>query len=127
MLPTYSLEQPGISQDHDSATSSVVATIGPESTIAQGLDTLSNERAKRQFLIERNPRICREEPILRGTRISVSNIVELHHLLGWSVQKIREEYPYLTDEQIWAALEYYEERPREIDAYLQQERESAGE
>jgi len=91
------------------------------------LDTLSNERAKRQLLIERNPLICRGEPILRATRISVSNIVELYHLLGWSIRKIREEYPYLNEEQIRAALEYYEERPREIDTYLQQERENAGE
>jgi len=64
---------------------------------------------------------------LRGTRISVANIVELHHLLGWSIEKIKEEYPHLNREQILAALEYYEENTREIDGYLQGEKETGSE
>ena len=127
MISTSGLEYSRITLDHDASTSRIETAIGPESTLTQGLDTLSNERAKRILLIERNPGICRGEPILRSTRISVANIVELHHLLGWSVEKIKEEYPYLQVDHVLAALEYYEERPREIDGYLQQEREAEGE
>ena len=113
--------------DHDASTSRIETIVGPESTLAQGLETLSNERAKRRLLIEWNPGICHCEPILRGTRISVANIVELHHLLGWGIEKIKEEYPHLREDHVLAALEYYEEHPREIDAYLQQERETEDE
>ena len=113
--------------DRDSSTSRTETIVGPESTLAQGLDTLSNERAKRRLLIERNPGICNDEPILGGTRISVANIVELHHLLGWGIEKIKEEYPHLRGDHVLAALEYYEEHPREIDTYLQQEKETENE
>ena len=117
------LRQPEPMLDYDAATSGVVTIVSPESTASREGDTLCNERAKRRLLIEKNPRICREEPILRGTRISVTNIAELHHLLGWSVEKIREEYPHLGREQLLAALEYYEENTKEIDGYLQAEKE----
>ncbi len=121
------LQQSERSLNYDSATSSVVTRVSPESTVARGGDTLCNEQAKRWLLIERTHRICRGEPILRGTRISVANIVELHHLLGWSIEKIKEEYPHLNREQILAALEYYEENTREIDGYLQGEKETGSE
>ena len=129
MTSTAGLDDSGMTLDldDDASTSRIVTIVSPESTLAQGPDTLSNERAKRRLLIERNPGICRGEPILRGTRISVANIVELHHLLGWSIEKIKEEYPYLREDHVWAALEYYEERPREIDDYLQQEKETEDE
>ena len=74
-------------------------------------------------MIGRNPTICSGEPILIGTRISVVNIVELRHLLGWNITRIREAYPQLTEQQILATLEYYEEYTREIDRYLQEEKE----
>ena len=129
MIPTTGLDYSGMTLDvdYDASTSQVVTIVSPESTLAQGLDTLSNERAKRRLLIEWNPGICRGEPILRGTRISVAHIIELHHLLGWSIEKIKEEYPHLREDHVLAALEYYEERPREIDAYLQQEKETEDE
>ncbi|MEK7449949.1 MAG: hypothetical protein AAB019_10775, partial [Planctomycetota bacterium] len=37
--------------------------------------------------------------------------------------KIEDEYPSLTKEQIKAALEYYNTHQKEIDAYLQEEKE----
>jgi len=129
MIPAIGSDDPGMTLDldHDASTSRIETIVGPESTLAQGLETLSNERAKRRLLIEWNPGICHCEPILRGTRISVANIVELHHLLGWGIEKIKEEYPHLREDHVLAALEYYEEHPREIDAYLQQERETEDE
>ena len=104
-------------------TCNVSSVVAPGGAFSRELETLSNERAQRQLLIARNPGICGGEPIIRGTRISVANIVELHHLLGWDIRRIREEYP-LTYQQVLAALEYYEEHAKEIDGYLQQEKEA---
>jgi uncharacterized protein (DUF433 family) len=70
---------------------------------------LFDVRSHRKLLIGKSPFICQGEPHILGTRISVSNIVELHRLLEWNIQKIREQYPHLSEEQIYAALEYYEE------------------
>ena len=58
--------------------------------------------------IARNPKICGGEPTILGTRITVSDIVELHYRLGWDVQTILDEYPHLNKEQVIAALEYYQ-------------------
>jgi len=80
-------------------------------------------KASRSFLIVKNLQICGGEPTIEGTRISVTNIVELRYGLGWNVQKIIDGYPSLGEEQIKAALEYYESHPKEIDDYLQEERE----
>jgi len=87
------------------------------------LGALSDETTLRTLLIAKNSGICEGKPAIRGTRILVSNIIELHHLLGWDVQKIRDEYPHLTNEQILAALDYYELHTKEIDSYLQAEHE----
>lgn len=84
---------------------------------------LESGKASRSFLIIKNPQICGGEPIIQDTRISVANIVELRYGLGWDIEKIINGYPSLTKEQIKAALEYYEIHPKEIDAYLQEEKE----
>ncbi|NQS89175.1 DUF433 domain-containing protein [Patescibacteria group bacterium] len=87
-------------------------------------NAIADERSLRALLIIRNPEICNDRPIILDTRIAVSNIVELHHLLGWDIQKIREEYPYLSEQQIIATLEYYEQNTQEIDEYLKEEKET---
>lgn len=87
------------------------------------INALADETTLRTLLITKDPEICQERPIIRGTRISVSNIVELYHLLNWDIQKIRDEYPHLSSQQIIAALEYYENHTKEIDSYLQEEKE----
>lgn len=76
------------------------------------------------LLITENPDICQGKAIIFGTRISVVNIVELYHILGWDVQKIQDEYLHLAKEQILAALEYYESHQSEIDRYLKEEKET---
>jgi len=58
--------------------------------------------------IAKNPKICGGEPTIFGTRITVSDIVELHHSLGWDIQKILDEYPWLAEQQIIAALQYHQ-------------------
>lgn len=90
---------------------------------ASGLNSVADEQSLRALLIVINPNICNGRPTILGTRIAVSHIVELHDLLEWGIQKIREEYPYLGEQQIVAALEYYQQNTREIDEHLKEEKE----
>jgi len=53
-----------------------------------------------------NPGICGGEPTIAGTRITVKNIMTCYHSLGWSEERIVEEYPHLTIEEVRAALNY---------------------
>ena len=55
--------------------------------------------------IDVNPAICSGKPVIRGTRILVSNILGLV-AGGYSADRILEVYPELTREDITSALEY---------------------
>lgn len=87
------------------------------------LYSTSNEDTNKQFLIINDPAICSGAPSIKGTRISVANIVEMHHILGWDKEKIVAEYPFLTKDQIEAALDYYEKHFDEINQLLLEEKE----
>mgnify|MGYP000117783146 FL=1 len=52
-----------------------------------------------------NPKVMAGKPIIRGTRITVEQILRLLGQ-GLSVEEILAEYPYLTEEDIRAALLY---------------------
>jgi len=55
--------------------------------------------------IEVDPRICHGKPVIRGTRVLVSNI--LGALAGGdSVEVILEDYPNITGEDVQAALAF---------------------
>jgi uncharacterized protein (DUF433 family) len=59
-------------------------------------------------LLERitvDPVICFGKPCIRGTRIWVSLLLDLM-ASGMTMDKIREEYPQLTDEDLHAAIAY---------------------
>ncbi len=81
----------------------------------QERDTTNETTSFETVGIARNTKICGGRPTILGTRITVSDIVELHYSLGWDVQRILDEYPYLTKGQVIAALEYYEQHTEEID------------
>jgi uncharacterized protein (DUF433 family) len=52
-----------------------------------------------------NPAVCGGRPCIRGLRIRVRDILDM--LAGGSTrQEILEDYPYLEDEDITAALEF---------------------
>jgi uncharacterized protein (DUF433 family) len=52
-----------------------------------------------------NPAVCGGRPCIRGLRIRVRDILDM--LAGGSIrQEILEDYPYLEDEDITAALEF---------------------
>jgi len=55
--------------------------------------------------IEVNPAICSGKPVIRGTRIMVSNILGMV-AGGYSVDRIHIAYPDLSREDVSAALEY---------------------
>jgi len=55
--------------------------------------------------IELNPRICNGKPVIKGTRIPISVILELI-AEGKSWQAILDGYPELTRDDIYAALHY---------------------
>lgn len=52
-----------------------------------------------------DPEVCHGKPVFRGTRILVSDILELLSA-GKSVDEILEEYPSLTEEMVREALAY---------------------
>jgi uncharacterized protein (DUF433 family) len=59
-------------------------------------------------LIERitsDPQICGGRPCIRGTRMRVGDILDLL-ASGASRSEILEDYPYLADEDVTAALGY---------------------
>ncbi len=52
-----------------------------------------------------DPDICGGKPTIRGTRIMVRNILGMM-AGGYTVEKILQTYPELTQEMVLAALEY---------------------
>lgn len=54
--------------------------------------------------IETNPEIMLGKPIIRGTRITVSFILDA--LVTMSIEELMAAYPFLTKEDIEAALKY---------------------
>jgi uncharacterized protein (DUF433 family) len=52
-----------------------------------------------------DPAVCHGKPVVRGTRILVSNILA-DLAIGRTVQQISEDYPGIRDEDIKAVLEF---------------------
>lgn len=52
-----------------------------------------------------NPAICSGKPVIRGTRIMVRNILGMV-AGGYTVKRILESYPELTQSDVEAALQY---------------------
>jgi uncharacterized protein (DUF433 family) len=50
-----------------------------------------------------DPEILVGKPVIKGTRLAVEFVIELLSQ-GWSQQEIIENYPGLTEEDIWACL-----------------------
>jgi len=54
--------------------------------------------------ITANPKICHGKPVFKGTRILVSDILELL-ASGMSIEEILREYPSLNEEMVREALD----------------------
>lgn len=73
--------------------------------------------------ITKNKEICGGEPIIRGMRITVRDIIEYLQIYH-SKERILEALPDLTLKDIEAALVYYRQHRQEIEQYRQAEEES---
>ncbi len=69
--------------------------------------------------IHKVPGVVGGEPIIKGTRISVRDIVEWWQL-GWSIKKILKAYPHIRLAQVCDALGYYDDHQEEIIAYIKE-------
>ncbi len=58
-----------------------------------------------QERISVDPRVCSGKPCIRGTRIMVRNVLGMF-AGGYTLDRILEEYPELTREDVVAALAY---------------------
>ena len=64
-----------------------------------------NSSSSFKLLIIRDSRICGGDPIIMGTRMRVKDIRQLYYKLKWTIDRIKSEYPFLTEEQIKVCLE----------------------
>lgn len=60
--------------------------------------------------------------VVEGTGLDVWEIVATWKAEDRSEEALRRSYPWLTPEQLHAALDYYEHHPEEIDGRLERER-----
>lgn len=58
--------------------------------------------------------VCGGSPVIEGTRIRVMDVVECYEFLKYSPEKIAKEFN-LTLVQVFSALTYYYEHPKEIN------------
>lgn len=72
--------------------------------------------------IERKKGIFGGEPVIAGTRISVSLIAELERT-GHTADEIVAMYPHITHAQVYDALSYYYHNRAEIDRIIEENRE----
>lgn len=82
----------------------------------------AKERKLKHTYIERKKGVCGGEPVIAGTRISVSFIVELERS-GYAVDEIVAMYPHITHAQIYDALSYYYDHKEEIDKIIEENKE----
>jgi uncharacterized protein (DUF433 family) len=65
-------------------------------------------------LIQKTPDVCGGDACIRNSRIMVWLLVAFKKG-GWSEQKLLDNYPDLTPEDLTAAWEYYARYPEEIE------------
>ncbi|MBI4547324.1 MAG: DUF433 domain-containing protein [Ignavibacteriae bacterium] len=58
-----------------------------------------------------------QEPVIRGTRISVRDVVE-QWKMGMSPDEIPSVYPHITLAQVFEALAYYQDNKEEIESFI---------
>lgn len=66
--------------------------------------------------ITRKKGVCGGKPIIKGTRIKVSQIAIEYERMGWTPDQIIQAHPHLTLAQVHDALSYYYENTDEINA-----------
>ncbi|MBI3740869.1 MAG: DUF433 domain-containing protein [Chloroflexi bacterium] len=101
--------------------------ISPELRLKYPAGQWTTTRATDQIIetdhpyIHKVPGVIGGEPVIKGTRISVSLIVELWRQ-GWTFDEILESYPHLRLAQVCDALGYFDDHREEIVAYIEENR-----
>ncbi len=72
--------------------------------------------------ITRKKGVCGGKPIIKGTRIKVSQIAIEYEKLGYTPDEIVQAHPHLTLAQVHDAFSYYYENIDEIDRQIAEER-----
>ncbi len=81
------------------------------------LKTKKNINGDSATKIVRTPGTCGGSPRIDGTRIRVMDVVEKYEFLDYTPEKIAESFR-LSLAQVFAALSYYYENPKEINAEI---------
>ncbi len=84
--------------------------------------TIEQGKKLKHLYIERKRGVCGGEPVIVGTRISVSLIVEMERA-GHSVDEMVTMYPHITHAQVYDALSYYYDHKKEIDKIIEENKE----
>jgi len=63
----------------------------------------------------------RGRPVIGTSRVKLDIIAEYWNL-GWKLEEIERNYPWLTRAEVLDALSYYEDHREEIDRLIQQNR-----
>ena len=70
--------------------------------------SIIGEKTKHPF-ISLKKKVSGGQPVIGGTRIKVLDISFRYEFMGWSADRIIDEYPHLKLEQVYDALSYYYE------------------
>ncbi len=81
----------------------------------------TKSRKRKHPYVTRKAGVCGGKPIIRGTRIKVSQIVIEYERLGWTPDEIVQAHPHLTLAQVHDALSYYYENIDEIERQIAEE------
>lgn len=74
--------------------------------------------------IERANGIQGGEPVVRGTRTPVRSIIGYARVFDGNLAAVQEAFPYLGQEEIKAALAYYQDHRAEIDQEVRRHRDA---
>lgn len=78
------------------------------------------EKTKHPY-ISTNKRVSGGQPVIKGTRIKVLDICIRCEVMGWSADRIIDEYPHLRLEQVYDALSYYYEHKNYFNKILRED------
>jgi len=73
--------------------------------------------------IQKTPDVVGGDACVRNTRISVHGLVEWREL-GWSDEKLLQNFPDLTQADLDAAWNYYAQNRQEIEQAIREDREA---
>jgi uncharacterized protein (DUF433 family) len=66
---------------------------------------------RRKERISIKPDVCHGKPVIKGTRVLVANILGALGSVD-SIEEVLEDYPHITPEDVYAAMDFGAELPR---------------